>query len=62
MERTDIFMDRRDLKALLQLSFDAGFDAGLYRGFESAGKEQSRKIPKPKAMTAKKFMELNNIG
>lgn len=36
-------------------AFDTGFDAGLYRGFENASKENGKQIQKPKAMTFTEF-------
>ena len=41
----------------IENAFDAGYDAGLFRGFENANKVNSKQITKPKAMTFKQFLE-----
>ena len=46
----------------LEKAFDSGFDAGLYRGFDNANKEQSKQIIKPKAMNFKEFLKQNGIA
>lgn len=54
----DVMYIRSDhLEHLLEIAFDSGHDAGLYRGFENANKSNARQTNKPIAMTFKKFME-----
>lgn len=49
--------ENEHLKCGLENAFDAGYDAGFFRGFENANKVNSKQITKPKAMTFKQFLE-----
>lgn len=54
-------MDKK-IMDLLESAFETGYDAGLYRGFANANKEQSKQIPKPKETTFEQFKRYNSIA